>query len=266
MALRHLAHPDTFDPIVTSKDMEAIVRRWPSATRPTDLDQALLDVRTELTPIWGPNFNWYDYPLRHMWNPSAQWSTFIGWGERLAEALNLDDLERSYKLELAEKARPVIDLVRSESTDWLRAFKPVWSNNANNLVDWQRKDNFMKWAEADPSGAISLLRLVWADEPDLSAAMATWPEALPGNPGVRLNIVSTLLMLKEPANHPPVKIRALKKAFELAGWSLPDERDDPIKLLELGLPLLRRDRAIAASRWSSTFATDSMPKGCSGRC
>ena len=219
MAWRHLIHPDEFDPIVSRNDQSAIIARWPELAQDGDLDRQILEIRHALEPKWGEGFGWYSPPLRHLLKSPQGWAEFTTWNARIQEAVDLDADERNYKLELGKRFADVIPLVHGADSEWNNAFKSAWNSSLNNLVDWTRKDDFAKWVASDPESARTLLNLLWADEPDVSAVLEAWPEALHGNRGFRLNVISTLLMVANPEQCPPLKVSALEAAFKHAGWA-----------------------------------------------
>ena len=226
MAWRHLIHPDEFDPILSWDDQSAIVSRWHGPAQEVDLDRHVLEIRKSLEQTWGKGFDWYLSPLRNLWKAPQGWKEFFAWSARIQQTVDLDADERNYKLDLGKRFAEVIPSTKSADPEWQNAFKSAWNSSLNNLVDWTRRDDFAKWVESDPDSALVILHSLWADQPDVSAALAAWPEALKSNRGFRLNVVSTLLMVASPEQYPPLKITALESAFKHSGWTSSDPLND----------------------------------------
>jgi len=84
MAVLHLAHPDTFEPIVSTDHKKLITDRFKEAagTDP-DIDRRLLAARAALTPVYGEGFDWYDDWLVHLWlKDRVKWTRLLGWLKR----------------------------------------------------------------------------------------------------------------------------------------------------------------------------------------
>jgi dynein-related subfamily AAA family protein len=83
LALLHLAHPDTFEPIVSHSHKELIAQRFAEvAGSDPDIDRRLQAARAALTPVYGAGFGWYQDPLvRLWWKDQKSWRAFLGWLE-----------------------------------------------------------------------------------------------------------------------------------------------------------------------------------------
>jgi hypothetical protein len=81
MALLHLAHPDTFEPIVSADHKQRITSRFADAAgADPDVDRRLLAARAALTPRYGEGFDWYqDWLVRLWWKDQKIWQAFLGW-------------------------------------------------------------------------------------------------------------------------------------------------------------------------------------------
>lgn len=84
MALLHLSHPETFDPIVSADHKRWITSRFSDVAGDSpDVDRRLLAVRAALTPQYGEDFDWYDdWLMRLWWKNGKDWKTFLGWLQR----------------------------------------------------------------------------------------------------------------------------------------------------------------------------------------
>jgi 5-methylcytosine-specific restriction enzyme B len=223
MAWRHLTHPDSYDPIVSQNDRRSILDRWPSLHTAEDPDQALLETRRALEPRWGEDFSWYDLPERDFWKPTTRWKTFVGWAEKVSSAVDLDTRERDFKLGLAAEFETPRRLLLDGKPDWVESFVTVWKRTTG-LVNWRRADAFGNWVRADPGQASELLSRIWSgEEPNVTAALNLWPNALTSNRGHQLDVVGVLLMSRDPENSPPLRVTPLTTAFQLAGWGKQDQ-------------------------------------------
>lgn len=84
LALLHLAHRDTFEPIVSPRHKDLITERFAEiAGSDPDIDRRLLAARAALTSTYGAGFSWYDDPLIRLWlKDHKAWSAFLRWLER----------------------------------------------------------------------------------------------------------------------------------------------------------------------------------------
>jgi 5-methylcytosine-specific restriction protein B len=81
MAVLHLAHPDTFEPIASTDHKQRITSRFADvAGTDPDVDRRLLAARAALTPRYGDGFDWYDdWLVRLWWKNEKDWQAFLGW-------------------------------------------------------------------------------------------------------------------------------------------------------------------------------------------
>ncbi|MBY6682324.1 AAA family ATPase [Rhodococcus sp. BP-316] len=71
--LLHLMHPSVFEPISKMADKELIVTRWPElAGNSDDIDRQLIEIRTQLTPDLGDDFDYYSPEIRPLWHPAPK--------------------------------------------------------------------------------------------------------------------------------------------------------------------------------------------------
>ncbi len=83
MALLHLTHRSTFEPIVSADHKRWIADRFAdvAGTSP-DPDRRLLAARATLTPQYGEGFSWYqDWLVRLWWKNGKDWKSFLHWLE-----------------------------------------------------------------------------------------------------------------------------------------------------------------------------------------
>lgn len=224
LALLHMAHPDTFEPIVSPPHRDLIVGRFRiEAGDDPDLDRRLLKARGALTPTYGEDFDWYGDPLMRLWlKDKAAWPAFLRWLRRFRELPDFDAAERDYKLEVASHLSAARSHVLAGSDDWYEFLKRAFSGR-NNLTAWQAHDRFLKWLDGNRSEGAEALRSLWSgSEPirdRLRRFLGAVPPATLGAAGERLNIATFLVFGQDPLHLPPVKVAALEKAWMLSGWS-----------------------------------------------
>jgi len=80
MSVLHLAHPGTFEPIVSADHKEQIRRFADLAGHDPDVDRRILAARAALTSEWGEDFGWYVDWLVRLWHkdPRSGPSSSIG--------------------------------------------------------------------------------------------------------------------------------------------------------------------------------------------
>lgn len=120
LALLHLAHPGTFEAIVSPGHKQLIVGRFADVggTDP-DIDRRLLAARAALTAEYGEGFGWYADPLVHRWGKDRKaWPAFLGWLEHFQAVPDLSGPERERILALAEKVRETRTLMAAQKNGW----------------------------------------------------------------------------------------------------------------------------------------------------
>jgi 5-methylcytosine-specific restriction protein B len=256
LALLHLAHPDTFEAIVSQGHKDLIAARFDDvAGGERDVDRRLLAIRTELTPRLGAGFNWYNDPLVHLWlKHEKAWKSFLDWLRRLRELPSFDAHERTYKLEVASKVRATRDLVVDGDDGWYDALKASFGDSKNNLTQWQTHDSFLKWADTDRGAAMLALQALWRDDDApiqrLDEFLERVPAAALGPLGERLNISTFLLMAEDPLSLPPMKISVFRRAWKLTKWERDAEDLRPADVY--GRVLVFLDELVRdSSRWDT---------------
>jgi hypothetical protein len=224
LALLHLAHPDTFEAVVSPDHRGFIVDRFADvAGSDEDIDRRLLVARAALTPQYGEGFDWYRDPLFHRWWKNGKaWKAFLGWLQRFRAVSSFDGDERTYKLELAARVREARDLAIAADDGWFEALRGAFHNGTNNLTQWQGHEKFLAWADDDRGAGLATLQKLWtgSDPPveRLQAFFDQVPTTGLGPVGERLNIGTFLLMAEDPVSLPPMKITAFRKAWKLTKW------------------------------------------------
>jgi hypothetical protein len=244
LALLYLAHPDTFEAIVSPDHKNFIVQRFADvAGDDEDLDRRLLTARAALTPQYGEGFDWYRDPLVHRWLKNRKaWKAFLDWLQRFRAMPSFDEDERSYKLALASKVREARELAVARDDAWFEALRRAFLDRSNNLTQWQGHDSFLAWLDTDHRESLSALLALWdsdgAPVKRLQSFFDRVPTAGLGPTGQQLNIGTFLLMAEDPSSLPPMKISAFRKAWELTKWGRDADDIRPAEVYERVLVFL----------------------------
>ncbi len=229
LGLLHLVFPDTFEHISSGQHRKLITERFADLTGgESDPDRALLRIRKGLEPIYGDDFSFYseDFdPLLHLWLKNQKaWGALLRWLGRVWATFDLDELERNYKLSVAEELDKGRAALLAGDTEWYEILRRGLVHRENNLLGWRRKGDFIRWAKDNPDAAGAALHALWTSEPQGSAgarvdalAAAIRPGGLTPT-GAAVNLASGLLMAAGPEIHPPLKVDMTRKFWRLAGW------------------------------------------------
>lgn len=224
-ALEHLLFPDATPPAVSRDDRTAIVSAFSDVLgRTVNLEQVI----EELNPnaFFGDrvSVNLYLSPYRQVWKgDSAKLDHYAAWAQRVIDLDSLDDQERGWKIDFAQKASPVLDaLPRSATT--AADLKQILT--ASKLVDYHSVAGFYDWAAADPGRAVAaiaeLRRNPGPESIDRFLAFVPREGQLSGD-GARLNIASTLLMACDVEQLPPWRHTMNEITVRLTGGARPQQ-------------------------------------------
>ena len=275
LGLLHMAHPDTFEAIVSTTHRDLILERFGHHAEQTeDVDRALLQIREELAKEHGETFNFYEEPLLHRWLRGKSWPPFVRWATRFRASPEFDAEERDYKLPVAEAVAEARRALLDDDPAWFGPLKAAVGHKDNNLTVWRTHGVFLKWAESNPQEAEHALRALWGGQAPVrervDAFLADVPSSTLGPIGERLNIVSFLLMGEDVTRFPPLTISVMRRSWALAGWGDEDKDTPPGAVYERWLAFLDelvrdaadadpplRDRLDAqAAAWSIVRAKD----------
>ena len=219
LALLHLAHPGTFEAIVSSGHKQLIVERFADvAGSDPDIDRRLLAARAALTAEYGEGFGWYADPLVHLWwKGHKAWPAFLGWLERLQAVPGLCEPERERALVAAGKVREARSLVIAQENGWQEPLSEAvagWDQPPDGL-------SCVRWLQDDPIAGAEALRALWSADGSHSARLQAFLDRMPpaalGSAG-ELFDVAAFLLAGDPAPLPPLRISAVRKAWQLSSW------------------------------------------------
>ena len=225
LALLYLAHPDTFEVILTPKHKQMIVERFAEhiAYGTADRDRQLLEAMTALSRDLGDHFDWYQEPAVRQWLKEPRvWPKLLHWLERFRADPDFEKMERTYKLEVAAKLNVARELIRSGSEGWEDAVRRAFTDSENNLTAWQAHSTFLEWMDREVDPARRALEALWSTDEMPVNRLRDFFDLVPMNVlgplGARLNLGSFLLMAEAPTLLPPAKISPFRKVWKLAGW------------------------------------------------
>ncbi len=135
-----------------------------------------------------------------------QWDVFIEWARKFYEYGRFEELERHYKLEVAEQLTQVAAAIRQGNEDWLPQLKKCFTYKKNNITAWQASDGFVKWCQTHPTVARDAIRDLWDAEASPPASIQTFCQLLETDDkslkgvGARTSIAAFLQMQVDPLN------------------------------------------------------------------
>ena len=171
--------------------------------------------------------------------PALHWDPFVHWSIRFAESLNLDEVERTYKLTIATKVAAAAEALQSGAADWPQLLRRAFGS-PNNLTSFHLHGRFLDWVDQHRDEAERLLAALWADEGSLHDRVDAFCELLPSTisgGGTRANLSSFLLAAQDVTALPVFRVKAFNSAYQLTGW--PHQADaDPADRYDEALAFL----------------------------
>lgn len=229
LGMLHVIFPETFEQIVSTQHKEWIAKRFAEhAGDDTDLDRRLINIREHLSQAYGQGFSYYEVesdPLINLWWKNPRGPTFLRWLEDVWRTFDHDERERDYKLVIAKALSAARDAMLTGSSDWPDLLATALAQRINNLIAWQVRDSFLRWMNDHTSDAEQALRILWGPTHGdrTSARLDAFAESLKvagiSQSGAALNLGSILLMAEDETDSPPIKVRTLRKLWQLGGWS-----------------------------------------------
>lgn len=226
-ALLYLMFPRYYLPIANGEHRARIRSAFASElSRPLgDADQDLHDIFLALTAQASGAVNLYQAPYREQWDPKAlssstyqqsPWDKFMSWAGRIAASVDLSQLERDYKLVMADRLDVARDAVLSDVPDWVTTLKSAL--NSTNLLSSFYKVELFKTMTAQPDAVRDALVRFWSAEPDplLLTTFHTELRAITAvTPGNATSLGSVLLMARDSSQFPPYRPSPVDKARAL---------------------------------------------------
>ena len=228
-ALEHLLLPDAFPAIVSREHRDDILNKWPELAQP---DGAPPSIRLgHLVDSLLPNTRWdgndgvnlYLAPYAGQWLPAGQrWKAFTAWATVIAANLDLDELERNFKIDVARRLAEAAKELRAGDDGWRKTMRKAFSDS--HLVAWQAADTFLTWVDDNPDLAAEAVGALWEDpRPEaIDPFLALVPDGALHGVGARLSTASFLLGVADPTSQPPWRSRAVADAYRATGYSTPD--------------------------------------------
>ena len=182
------------------------------------------------------------------------WKNFIEHAKRFHATGQLNEIEVDYKLAAGAK----ISIVRNQAGayDW-SALKSALSVN---FIRWSKKDDFCKWAIANPNDATKALRAIWREDAtvaerirDLGGPSDALPASVVSGVGTRMNLIAGLLAGVDVTKYPPFQITTFQDAYDRTGYDSPAKDADEAALYEHALCFLDRFLEEADQRGLTTL-------------
>ncbi len=219
LALLHLAHPGTFEAIVSPGHKQLIVERFADvAGTDPDIDRRLLAARASLAAEYGEGFGWYADPLVHRWwKDRKTWPAFLGWLERFRAVPDLPGPDRERILALAEKVREARTQIAAPGNGWQELLRQALAGS--NLPPDDLSAG--RWLEDDQGAVTGALQALWSGDSDPSARLQAFLDRVPpAAVGSATGVfdLAAFLMAENPALLPPLRIGTVRKAWQLTGW------------------------------------------------
>jgi MoxR-like ATPase len=158
---------------------------------------------------------------------AVPWGPLVHWAARFAESVDMDAVERAYKLEIRDHLLAARDAVEANSPEWPRLLRRSFGP-PNNLTSWQMHAKYLDWVDTHPEDARTALLALWGDERDVPGAVEAFAAALPSEvsgAGTRTNLATFLAAVRGVESYPIYRPRVFTTAYGLTGW--PHRPDAP---------------------------------------
>ncbi len=155
------------------------------------------------------------------------WEALIAQARTSFADPEFDRRERTYKLEIAEALRGVLELAR-DGGDWTEAMKSAFHGQQYNLSDWRQHDWLFRVEDAaEPAVRSVLAGFLDLDLPELQRFQAfeevseRFADGQGANAGSILAVGSVFNFAAEPERLPPVKTTVFRKAEDAVDFPRP---------------------------------------------
>ena len=179
---------------------------------------------------------------------TRRWKDYLEDVRRYVESGLLDSQEVDYKLDIERQLQEARRAVLEGDENCLDVVRRAISNNLSSTYD---KTGLRNWFREQPEGAREALRVIWAEDAELSTAdrirafTPLIPESLPSGkraptrgPGTRLRWIAVLLMARDARQFPRYKVTEFTETYERTGHPAPGPEDDEGSRYEHALNLL----------------------------
>ncbi len=260
VALRHLAHPDSFEPLIYVNEVANAPWFQRFVNEPTNnVHLKIQQIRAGLESEFGKDFSFYDPEILAQWDDAYgydPWDDFVERAKGFVASGKLQEEEIIYKTRIGEKLATARNAVLSGSDDWRGVLENAFKDSDFNLIPWRLLDDFRQWLDSQPDAALDALRVLWMSE-DMSVAgrirrirsfCDRFPTDVVSGLGSRMSIIATLLMGVDATRYPPFRIRAFNNAYKRVGYGLPDRNVNEAGLYDRALGFLDEFMQGAAGR------------------
>lgn len=226
-ALEHLLFPDFFPPLTSVEVRRALLQRWPgrwSADDESESEKLAALYRSLAADVGAPDdfVDLWSSPWWWKWTePNARWQTLGRWLRWVDDRVDLDAVERDYKVGEVPVLQEVRDLARRGDTAWLDALRRYFAGS--NLVGWRLQEELLDWAKRDAEAVRSALVTLWSKPAPL--ALDDFAADLPGDvlrtPGARLRVSTALMGVEGRETFPPYSAKYVDSAYRITGYRRP---------------------------------------------
>ena len=184
---------------------------------------------------------------------SNLWDEFVSSAQDYYDNGLLGPEEIDYKLKIGRKLAATREAVlsgQSGAEGWSDQLKAAFQDPPNNLIDYRPKRPFISWINEHPDDVLAALRVLWEpDAPSLRDRITAFCSRFPPlfdsrsremGKGVRMKIISVLLMGLDVEQYPPFMIRLFEDAYKRTGYPNPRSDAGEAALYEHALGFLDR--------------------------
>jgi len=140
-SLEHLLFPDVLAPVVSRDHRATILDHWkdlaaaaPDSPEPLRLSRVVTSLASNVSWDGGDYVDLYTSPYLWRWSePTVQWLTFREWASRISRGIDLDRVERDYKLASIERLGQAAGAMDQDAPGWPKLLGTAFTKD-NNLV------------------------------------------------------------------------------------------------------------------------------------
>ncbi len=161
------------------------------------------------------------------------WDQFIHFASKMLAHPQWDEIERDYKLAIAEHVATARSAFLTDSVEWQAHLKRAFSAQSN-PVNWRVSSAFWNWYTSDPQSGNQALAVLWQEadaipvEERTDALLSQIPwDAIRGY-SARLSLTSLLLSGIDPLKYPYYRSTPFENAYRLVGYPPPPDSSQHI--------------------------------------